>query len=129
MTGVQTCALPILNSSGVIFSHLVDRPLNDLIWIEKYQPELTLSMVYFDGESQQYFAKRFKPEELSGKTLIIAEHESSRIELVTSQTNPQIELIFSKVKGQQPNPEIVLLNSFTGYLVLKQRAKNFLPKK
>jgi len=53
----------------------------DLIWIEKYQPELTLSMVYFDGESQQYFAKRFKPEELSGKTLIIAEHESSRIEL------------------------------------------------
>ena len=101
----------------------------DLIWIEKYQPELTLSMVYFDGESQQYFAKRFKPEELSGKTLIIAEHESSRIELVTSQTNPQIELIFSKVKGQQPNPEIVLLNSFTGVSGIKTKGKKLSAQK
>lgn len=96
---------------------------DDLIWIEKFQPELPLSMVYFDGERQQYFVKRFLPEALQVKTLIIPEHENSRVELVTSQVNPLLELHFSKVKGEQPKSEIITLQSFIGVTGLKTKGK------
>lgn len=101
-------------------SHRFD---DDLIWIEKYQPEMALSLVYFDGERQHYFVKRFLPEAIHVKTLIIPEHEHSRIELVTSQINPMLELQFSKVKGVQPKNEILNLQSFVGITGIKTKGK------
>ena len=95
----------------------------DIIMIEKFYTQQSISMVYFDGESNAYFTKRFSPEVVSAKTLIIPEHESSHIEFVTAQTNPVVELIFSKDKGVTPKPEKINLVDFVPPMGMKARGK------
>ncbi|MFN5181953.1 MAG: DNA gyrase/topoisomerase IV subunit A [Bacteroidota bacterium] len=101
----------------------------DIIMIEKYYPQQTISMVYFDGESGAYFSKRFSPEMLTAKTIIIPEHESSHVELVTTQTEPVVELIFGKEKGVTPKPEKINLVEFVPPMGLKAKGKRLSQQK
>ena len=71
---------------------------DDIIMIEKYNPHVTLTCIYYDGVSKSYFTKRFEPEVSTNKTLIITENEASRIELITGQILPVVEVKFAKEK-------------------------------
>lgn len=83
----------------------------DIVMIEKYFSNQTLTCIYYDGESKSYFTKRFLPENISSKSLIITEHPESRIELITAQVNPVIEVKFNKEKGKDiPNEKIKLVD-------------------
>ncbi len=95
----------------------------DIILIEKFYPQQTLSMVYFDAESKAYFTKRFIPEPVSSKTLIIPEGEGSRIELVTSQINPVIDVKFGKEKDKQIPDETINLPDFVQVMGMKAKGK------
>lgn len=95
----------------------------DIILIEKFYPQQTIAMVYFDGESKSYFVKRFVPETVSAKTLIIPEGEGGRVELITTQTNPVVEVQFSKDKGVQPKPEKININDFVPPMGMKAKGK------
>jgi len=83
----------------------------DIVMIEKYFSNQTLTCIYYDGESKSYFTKRFLPENISTKALIITEHPESRIELITAQVNPVVEVKFNKEKGKDiPNEKIKLVD-------------------
>jgi topoisomerase-4 subunit A len=96
---------------------------DDIVMIEKYYPKQNISCVYFDGESKSYFTKRFLPENTSNKTLIITEHENSRIELITSQLNPVIDLKFNKEKDKEIPAETIVLNEFSPMVNMKAKGK------
>lgn len=84
---------------------------DDIVMIEKYFSNQTLTCIYYDGESKSYFTKRFLPENISTKSLIITEHPDSRIELITAQVNPVIDVKFHKEKGKDiPNEKIKLVD-------------------
>lgn len=84
---------------------------DDIVMIEKYFSNQTLTCIYYDGESKSYFTKRFLPENISSKSLIITEHPDSRIELITAQVNPVIDVKFHKEKGKDiPNEKIKLVD-------------------
>jgi topoisomerase-4 subunit A len=91
--------------------------------IEKYYAGQTLSCIYFDGQSKAYFTKRFDPEMLTNKTLIITEHEQSRIELITAQVNPIIELKFAKEKGLEMPEEVLKLVEVSPLVNMKAKGK------
>jgi topoisomerase IV subunit A len=95
----------------------------DIIMIEKYYAGQTLSCIYFDGQSKAYFTKRFDPEMLTNKTLIITEHEQSRIELITAQVNPIIELKFAKEKGVEMPEEVLKLVEVSPLVNMKAKGK------
>ncbi len=95
----------------------------DIILIEKFYPQLLITMVYYDGESKSYFTKRFLPEQTSNRTLIIPEAEGSRVELVTTQTNPLIEVKYGKDKDKQLPNETIKLVDFTPPLGMKAKGK------
>lgn len=95
----------------------------DIIMIEKFYPEQVLTCVYFDGESKTYFAKRFNPEVVANKTMIITEHENSRIELITAQINPIIEVKFNKEKNKNIKDEAINLVEFAPLINMKAKGK------
>ncbi|MGZ3932414.1 MAG: DNA gyrase/topoisomerase IV subunit A, partial [Bacteroidia bacterium] len=95
----------------------------DIILIEKYFPNQTLSCIYFDGESKSYFTKRFVPENITTKALIVTEHEGSRIELITPQVNPVVEVKFGKEKDKEIPKEKINLVEFSPVVNMKAKGK------
>lgn len=95
----------------------------DIVLIEKYYPEQTLTCVYFDGESKSYLTKRFLPENTTAKSLIITEHENSRIELITSQILPIVDIKFNKEKDKVIPDEAVNLVEFSPMVNMKAKGK------
>ncbi len=91
----------------------------DMILIEKWNPEKPLTAIYWDGEKEQYTVKRFLVESSPNKVKFITEHEKSVLELVSSDWLPQVELKFSKVKGDEPTPEKINLAEFIAVKGLK----------
>lgn len=95
----------------------------DIILIEKFFPSQTLTCIYYDGESKAYFTKRFLPENISSKSLIITEHAESRIELITPQINPIVEVSFYKDKGNAIKDEKINLVEFAPPTNMKAKGK------
>jgi topoisomerase-4 subunit A len=84
----------------------------DMIRIEKYDPNAVTTCIYFDGESKQYFLKRFVFELTDKKTLFITENPESRIEHISNHPGQKIVINFAKVKGVEPKPEKIEADEF-----------------
>jgi topoisomerase-4 subunit A len=93
----------------------------DMILIEKFNPEKPLSVVYLDGEKKEYYVKRFLIEVTDKKTLFISEAEGSRLELATTLKTPIIEIKHQKKKNNEIPDQQVDLNEFIGIKGLKAK--------
>lgn len=85
---------------------------DDMLILEKFNPEKPVSAVYFDGEKERYYVKRFVPEQSDKKELFISEAEGSRMEYASTAAQPRVELVFRKIKGKQKDNEEVNLAEF-----------------
>lgn len=84
----------------------------DMILIEKFDPAKPVTAIYYDGESKQYFIKRFIVEPTDKKKLFITEAIGSRLEAVSTAMNPVAEVKFGKEKGVEPKPSRIDVESF-----------------
>ena len=73
---------------------------DDLIVIEKWNPRKPLSAIYFDGEKEDFYVKRFLVEDTDKKTPFITEHEKSYLELVSTDHHTVIDISFAKPRGK-----------------------------
>jgi topoisomerase-4 subunit A len=94
---------------------------SDMILIEKFNSNKPVTAIYLDGETKTYFVKRFIVEATDKKVLFISEAEGSRIEMVTTQSKPVVELKFSKVKDKELPDEQIDLEEFIGVKGLKAK--------
>ncbi len=70
---------------------------DDLIHIEKWYPERAISCVYYDGEKELYYVKRFLCEITTDKKVsFISEHEDSEMAVVSTNFKPRIKIIYNK---------------------------------
>ncbi|MFK7756643.1 MAG: hypothetical protein AB8B53_06900, partial [Flavobacteriales bacterium] len=67
-----------------------------MIHLEKWIPLKPVSVVHYDGEKEQFYAKRFLAEKSTKKVLFISEHENSRLEAVSTAFYPIANLRFNK---------------------------------
>jgi topoisomerase-4 subunit A len=72
----------------------------DMILIEKWNPMKPLSVVYYDMAKKLYMIKRFLVERSSKGVHMLPEGEENRLELVTSDWKPRIQLLFRKKPGE-----------------------------
>ncbi|MGZ4057103.1 MAG: DNA gyrase/topoisomerase IV subunit A [Bacteroidia bacterium] len=84
----------------------------DMILIEKFNPNKPVSVIYLDGESKTYFVKRFMIEPTDKKVLFISEAEGSRVEIVSTDALPVVEVKYSKVKDKEVPSEKIKLVDF-----------------
>lgn len=93
----------------------------DMILIEKFNSKKPISAIYLDGESKTYFVKRFMVEPTDKKVLFISEAEGSRVEIVTTEEKPAVEVKFSKVKDKELPDEKIDLTQFIEVKGLKAK--------
>lgn len=92
---------------------LSNRYDDELLIIEKWKPEKPVSCIYYEAEKDRYFVKRFLVEDtLKPQAFYFSENPNSFIELVTTQKQPIIDLIFSKNKGIERENETLALEEF-----------------
>lgn len=94
----------IINQSGklkVIIPELSTHFDEDMIVLEKWNPKKPISAIYYDGEKERYFLKRFLVENENKEESFITEHPNSQLEIVSTDYRPVAQLVFAKVKGVQ----------------------------
>ena len=91
---------------------LSNRFEDDLISVEKWYPERPIACVYKDGEKDLHYVKRFVCEIKSDKkVLFISESEGSELDVVSTEFNPRVSIIYNKRLKETknlPDKEIVL---------------------
>ena len=85
---------------------------DNMIIIEKHNPKKPISAVYFDGNKENFFVKRFLIENLSQKFTFISDHKKSFLEKVSTDWRPQIEVLYKKEKGKERKKDIINLENF-----------------
>ncbi|GAB4206383.1 MAG: DNA gyrase/topoisomerase IV subunit A [Bacteroidia bacterium] len=96
---------------------------DDTFYVDKFNPDNIYTLIYFDGESKQYYIKRFKAENTSSKIMIINEHPDSYIELITTQAQPKIKLSFQKEKGKEIPEEYINIDELAPIINIKAKGK------
>ena len=89
--------------------HFESTPLVMERWVEK-RP---ITAVYFDGDKERYFIKRFLIENVNKEDNFLK--ENSKLIFVSSEWRPVIELIFTKPRGAEELPNrLVVVEDFIG---------------
>ncbi|MCO6163921.1 DNA gyrase/topoisomerase IV subunit A [Flavobacterium sp. NRK F7] len=107
--------LLIINQSGkvkTIIPELSTHFEEDMIVLEKWKPSKPISAIYYDGEKERYYVKRFVIENENKEEIFITEHDKSQLEIVSTDWRPMAEIIFAKVKGVQKETIQVNLEEF-----------------
>ena len=103
----------------------------DMMSIEKYNPEMIISAVYFDGKLKKYYVKRFSIEhELNGNRLynFIGDHSSSKLIAYSFDRLPQIEVEFDNSERKKPlENELINIAEFIGVKGFKAKGKRVSP--
>ncbi|MFC2175770.1 hypothetical protein ACFLR1_02210 [Bacteroidota bacterium] len=74
---------------------------DDMVLIEKWNPDKPLSAIYYDGEKKLFMIKRFLADKSSKAVRFIPEGEKVNLELVTSEWRPRVQVSFRKQKGEE----------------------------
>jgi topoisomerase-4 subunit A len=107
--------LLVISQSGklkTIIPELTTHFDQDMVVLEKWHPNKPISAIYFDGEKEKYYVKRFLVENESKEEVFITEHAGSQLEIVSTDYRPVAELVFAKVKGNQKPNQTVDIESF-----------------
>ncbi len=97
---------------------------DDLISIEKFNPQKPISVIYFDGENQKFYAKRFTLDEEEKKVNVLDEHPDTYMETFSTDWKPRIEIVFDKEFNRRNiENEIVELEDFIGVKGYKAKGK------
>ncbi|MFI1772118.1 DNA gyrase/topoisomerase IV subunit A [Thalassobellus citreus] len=95
--------LLIINQSGVLKTVTPEVTMhfdNDMIVMEKWVPKKPISAVYFNGEKEIYYVKRFLIENEGREESFISDHPNSQLEIVSTDWKPMAEIVFAKERGK-----------------------------
>ncbi len=100
------------------------------ILVQKYNPKKVVTAVYLDGESKQYFVKRFLIETntLDKEFGFISEGIGSRLDYASTSDSPEIEMDVVKGKGKDKETEVVSLDEIVdvkGWKALGNRLSQY----
>ena len=105
--------LLIIDQNGIVKTVVPEITLhfNDaMIVLEKWDPKKPISVIYWEGEKELFYVKRFLIENPDKEEKVISDHSKSYLETVFTDYRPVVELVFTKKRGKerQENTEIKL---------------------
>ena len=79
---------------------------------EKWNPNKPITAIYWEGDKEFFYVKRFLIENPEKDECIITEHPKSYLEIVFTDYRPVAEIVYAKKRGQdrKPNSEVDLEN-------------------
>ncbi len=106
-------------SSYDLSTHFED----DVIIVEKFNPDKVFSVVYFDADQKYYYLKRFtfEPTE-KGYNFVDEENPESYLVLISSEPYPQFKILFGG-KHKSREPEIIDAEQFIAVKSFRAKGK------
>ena len=95
--------LLIITQQGVVKTVTPEVTLHfddDMIVLEKWVPSKPISAIYYEGEKERYYIKRFVIEQEDKEEQFISDHPKSQLEIVAVDYRPVAELVFAKKRGK-----------------------------
>ncbi|WP_204345228.1 DNA gyrase/topoisomerase IV subunit A [Psychroserpens algicola] len=95
--------LLIITQSGIaktILPELSTHFDDDMIVLEKWIPKKPISVIYYNGEKEMYYVKRFLIENEGKEETFISDHPDSQLEIVSTDWKPMAEIEFKKERGK-----------------------------
>ncbi|TXD82933.1 DNA gyrase/topoisomerase IV subunit A [Subsaximicrobium wynnwilliamsii] len=96
--------LLVISQKGVlktILPELTAHFEDDMIVLEKWNPKKPISAIYYNGEKELYYVKRFLIETEGKEELFISEHANSQLEIVSTDWKPVVDIEFKKERGKE----------------------------
>ena len=101
--------LLIIKQSGVaktIIPEITTHFDQDMIVLEKWIPKKPISAIYYNGEKELYYVKRFLIENEGREESFISEHPNSQLEVVSTDWRPMADVEFTKTRGKDRKPNL-----------------------
>jgi len=103
--------LLVIDQKGIVKTippDLLTRFNDDMIVLEKWNPDKPISVVHYVGDKERFYLKRFLVENPNKEEVVIDEDPKSYLELVSTDWKPMLEIEFVKPRGkdQKPNLEV-----------------------
>lgn len=103
--------LLVIDQKGIVKTippDLLTRFNDDMVVLEKWNPDKPISVVHYVGDKERFYLKRFLVENPNKEELVIDEDPKSYLELVSTDWKPVLEIEFVKPRGkdQKPNLEV-----------------------
>ena len=95
--------LLVINQKGIvktIIPELTTHFDSDMIVLEKWIPKKPISAIYYDGDKERYYVKRFLIEQEGKEESFISDHASSQLEIVSTDWRPMADVEFTKERGK-----------------------------
>ena len=84
-----------------------------MIVLEKWIPKKPISVIYYNGEKEMYYVKRFLIDNEGREESFISEHPDSQLEIVSTDWKPMAEIEYKKERGKdRKDNETVNLEEF-----------------
>lgn len=101
----------IINQKGIaktIIPEVTTHFESDMIVMEKWIPKKPISAIYYDGEKERYYVKRFLIENENKEECFITTHEKSQLEIVSTDWKPVADIEFTKERGKERKENLVI---------------------
>ncbi|NRR92879.1 DNA gyrase/topoisomerase IV subunit A [Winogradskyella undariae] len=101
--------LLIITQSGIVKTitpELTAHFDNEMIVMEKWIPKKPISAIYYDGEKERYYVKRFIIEHEGREEDFISDHPDSQLEIVSTDWRPVVDVEFTKERGKERKPNL-----------------------
>jgi topoisomerase-4 subunit A len=91
-----------------VIPELTMRFEEEMIVLEKWDPKKPLSAIYWEGEKELFYVKRFLIENPDRDENILTEHPKSYLERIFTDYRPRAEIMFAKKRGLERQENWVL---------------------
>ena len=99
---------------------------DDLVLIEKHNPQKIITAIYFDGELKKHYVKRFDiPEQTHAnrKFMFSGDSKGSKLEMFTLDYLPVLQFNIKSKTGDEVETEVVPLADFIGVKGYRAKGK------
>ena len=101
----------VITQSGIVKTIIPEITAHfddDMIVLEKWIPNKPISAIYFDGDKEKHYVKRFLIENENREDTFISEHASSVLEIVSTDWRPVAKVSFAKDRGKDRREDQII---------------------
>lgn len=125
--------LLVIDQKGIVKTippDLLTRFNDDMIVLEKWNPDKPISVVHYVGDKERFYLKRFLVENPNKEEVVIDEDPKSHLELVSTDWRPMLEIEFIKPRGKEAKPNLeVNVEEFISVKGIKALGNQLTPEK
>jgi topoisomerase-4 subunit A len=103
--------LLIISQDGTVKTVVPEMTLRfdeHMIVLEKWEREKPLTAIYWEGERELFYVKRFLVENPDKEEVVITDHPKSYLEAIFTDYRPMAEIVFKKERGKERKDNLEL---------------------